>query len=88
MESKIIHVPWVIKEHTEDSLKEYNLFMEQYNKLHKYCPKCGEEKHLTTLMGYILNWDERKKKKQDKEKIRKEAIQTAAMLSRLLCELL
>jgi len=49
-----IFAPYVLKEHTEESLTDYNKFMDEYRKLHKLCPKCGVMGHSTTLMGYPL----------------------------------
>ena len=58
-----VFVPWVMKEHTEESLKDYKEFMTKYNKEHEVCPKCGEKSHSTTLMGYILNSEKREEYK-------------------------
>lgn len=49
-----VYAPYTPCEHTEESLKEYNDFMSEYNLEHKLCPKCGEESHMSTLMGYVL----------------------------------
>jgi hypothetical protein len=35
--------------------KDYDEFMKMYNKEHKVCPKCGSNKHTSTLMGYIFD---------------------------------
>jgi ribosomal protein S27AE len=51
--------PYILGEHTEESSKQYDLFMKEYHKQHKYCPKCGGEQHTTTLVGYVLNWDKK-----------------------------
>jgi len=50
----IIHMPYIIGEHTEESLKEYRKFMDKYHKEHECCPKCGNTGHSSTLMGYVL----------------------------------
>lgn len=50
-----IYVPYIIGTHTEESLKEYNEFMAEYHKKHAVCPKCGSDKYVTTLMGYMLD---------------------------------
>lgn len=55
--------PFVLSEHTEESTKQYTLFMKKYHKQHKYCPKCGGEEHTTTLVGYILDWDKKEEYK-------------------------
>jgi len=34
--------------------KEYDDFMEEYRKKHEVCPKCGSDKFITTLVGYVL----------------------------------
>jgi formate dehydrogenase maturation protein FdhE len=52
-----INVPYVLSEHTKESLKSYNDFMEEYEKKHEVCPKCGSKPHTSTLVGYILNSD-------------------------------
>lgn len=49
-----IFVPYILGEHTEESLQEHRKFMDKYKKEHKCCPKCGETGHTTTLMGYPL----------------------------------
>lgn len=56
MKEGLIYVPYVIKTVTGPS-KEYTAFMKSYHKKHAVCPKCGSIKHSTTLMGYILNMD-------------------------------
>jgi hypothetical protein len=61
--SGYVYVPYIISEHTEESLKEYNYFMKEYRKTHKYCPKCGSIEHSTTLMGYILNMNRKEEYK-------------------------
>ena len=46
-----IYVPYIIGEHTEESLKEYNDFMETYKNEHKLCPNCGSDgSYSMTLM--------------------------------------
>lgn len=62
-EQGIICVPWVIKEHTIESLKDYNSFMKKYEKQHKLCPKCGSKEYTTTLISYPLYSDRREEYK-------------------------
>jgi hypothetical protein len=59
----IIYVPYIMKDHTEESLKDYNDFMSQYKEEHECCPKCGATGHSTTFMGYILNMDKKEEYK-------------------------
>jgi hypothetical protein len=54
-----IYAPFVLGEHTEESLKQYNEFMREYHKQHECCHRCGSKNHSTTLVGYILNWDKK-----------------------------
>ncbi len=35
--------------------KKYKDFMEEYNRLHAACPKCGATAHSSTYAGYIVN---------------------------------
>jgi hypothetical protein len=58
-----ILAPYILGEHTEESSKQYDEFMKEYHKQHKYCPKCGGEQHTTTLVGYVLNWDKKEEYK-------------------------
>ena len=59
-----IFLPYVCVEHTEESLKAYNVFMREYHKQHKYCPKCGATEHTSTLFGYVLNWNKKEEYKK------------------------
>jgi hypothetical protein len=34
---------------------QHDLFMEQYELDHKYCPDCGYDGYVTTLIAYIYN---------------------------------
>ena len=34
-------------------------FRDEYKSNHRYCPKCGSEGHMTTLVGYVLNMDDK-----------------------------
>ena len=52
--SNIVHTPFMLCEHIEESLKEYNEFMLEYKSNHKYCPNCGSESYSTTLIGFPL----------------------------------
>ena len=56
-------MPYIIKEHTEESEAEYDAFMTEYKKKHAVCPKCGAIPHSSTLMGYILNSDKKEEYK-------------------------
>ena len=58
-EAGIIYAPYILKEHDEESLQQYNEFMKWYKSQHKYCPICFSEQHSTTLMGFILNWEDK-----------------------------
>ncbi len=49
--------PYVLVDHTEESSKRYTEFMDEYYKQHERCPICGAEEHLSTLVGYILDFD-------------------------------
>ena len=60
----IIYVPWIIKERTEPDT-EYDAFMTQYNKDHKMCPLCGSEHYSTTLVGYILDMNNKEAYKDE-----------------------
>lgn len=63
MKSGIIWAPFVIAEHTEESLKDYKEFMAKYKKQHEVCPKCGSIKHSTTFAGFIMISDRREEYK-------------------------
>jgi len=52
-------VPYIMKEHTDESLSDYKKFMSEYHKQHECCPKCGNIPHSTTLVGYVLHSDRR-----------------------------
>jgi hypothetical protein len=56
---KLVMVPYEIVHAPEPSAysTEYDIFMDKYYELHKYCPACGSEGHMSTLVGYILNMD-------------------------------
>jgi DNA-directed RNA polymerase subunit M/transcription elongation factor TFIIS len=58
-----VFLPYIMGSHTEESLKEYNDFMEEYENKHQYCPKCGSDDCITTLVGYILNRDKKEEYK-------------------------
>lgn len=60
----IIFLPYTITT-SDDSSNEYNEFMEEYQNLHECCPKCGSDIYATTLVGYILDLNN-KDKYQDK----------------------
>lgn len=50
-----VYVPYVFKEHTEESLKEYDDFMKSYEMEHSLCPKCGSDGPFRiSLVGYPL----------------------------------
>lgn len=36
-----------------ESDRKREIFMKQYDKEHKYCPKCGGLHHSTTMMGFM-----------------------------------
>lgn len=58
-ESGAVFVPYIISAHTQESLIQYNDFMKSYHNLHKCCPKCGDIKHTSTLMGFPLHWEKK-----------------------------
>ena len=51
----IVFAPYIMCDHTEESLKEYNEFMTRYHTQHCCCPNCGSRNYTKTLVGYILN---------------------------------
>jgi len=59
MKEGIVYLPYIMVEHTDESLKEYKKFMTEYERKHKYCPKCGGTSYSTTFVGYILNSEKR-----------------------------
>lgn len=52
-------VPYVMADHTPESLRDYEEFMSGYRARHEVCPECGDKAHTTTLMGYVLYADRR-----------------------------
>lgn len=56
-EKGYVFAPYTCVEHTEESSKQYDEFMDEYYKQHECCPKCGAEEHTSTLVGYVLNCD-------------------------------
>lgn len=59
----VVYVPYILAEHTEESLSDYNKFMSEYRIKHEVCPNCGSHEHMSTLMGYIMHSDKRKEYK-------------------------
>lgn len=56
-ESGYIFLPYVSLPHNTESLKEYDEFMDDYDKKHQVCPICGSDDYISTLMGYVLDSD-------------------------------
>jgi len=54
LEEGLFYAPYVLMEHTEESLKKHESFMDEYYKKHELCPNCGHKGHTTTLIGYPL----------------------------------
>ena len=54
-DSSVIYAPYIMCEHTEESRKEYNEFMDKYYAQHCCCPNCGSKNYITTLAGFILD---------------------------------
>jgi predicted nucleic-acid-binding Zn-ribbon protein len=54
IEPGIIYAPYILQTRTEPN-PEYDKFMKKYNREHSCCPKCGSNKMITSLMGYVLN---------------------------------
>lgn len=54
-EAKVTYAPFVMCEHTEESLKKYHEIMDRYRAQHCCCPKCGSRNYSMTLAGYILD---------------------------------
>ena len=48
-------LPYVMQEHTPESLQRHKDFMNEYHAEHKECPKCGSNRYESTLFGYILD---------------------------------
>ena len=54
----VVYMPFITStERSNEREFAYDKFMYEYDNLHKCCPKCGDEQHSSTLMGYILNMD-------------------------------
>lgn len=67
--SGVVYVPYVLSEHTEESVEEYNDFMREYHAKHKHCPKCGCTEHTSSLLGYVL-YSDRKDEYKDMNRCR------------------
>jgi hypothetical protein len=52
----LIFLPYVTVTSFEPN-PERKVFMDWYDDEHKYCPKCGSEQYCQTLVGYILDMD-------------------------------
>jgi hypothetical protein len=53
--SGVVFLPYIFKEHTEESLLKYNQSAKLYKIEHECCPKCGATEHSSTLVAYIGN---------------------------------
>ena len=42
---------------------EIRKFKKEYREKHKYCPKCGAEPHISTLVGYAVSLDKKEEYK-------------------------
>lgn len=51
-----IYAPYIMKEHTPESLAEYDKFAKLYGARHQVCPKCGSKIYSTTLVAYVKGW--------------------------------
>lgn len=54
-----IYVPYILQTTTEGPSKEYSDFRKEYKRMHSLCPECGNRGHSTTLVGYVLNMDDK-----------------------------
>ena len=57
LNTNVIFVPYIFKEHTKESLNDYNLKIKEYKILHECCPKCKSTKYQCTLAGFIMKDD-------------------------------
>ena len=59
-----VYLPFVMQEHTDESLKDYKAFMDSYSLKHKFCPKCKTDApHNTTLVSFPMYSDRREEYK-------------------------
>ena len=54
-EPGFVYAPFVMCEHTEETLKEYNDIMDKYRAQHRCCPICSSRNYSTTLVGFFLD---------------------------------
>lgn len=47
----------------QESMTEAEVFRKEYRRLHAACPKCGEASCISTLAGYILDWNKKEEYK-------------------------
>lgn len=55
-EQGYIYVPYIIKEKVDIDMTT-NEFLKKYQEEHRYCPKCGSDKYMTTLVAYMVDID-------------------------------
>lgn len=53
-DNNYVFLPYICVEYSDNS-KQYDEFMEEYYKQHECCPKCGQEEHSSTLVGYVFD---------------------------------
>ena len=52
----LIYMPYVCVENINPKPDQvYEKFMKQYDNKHELCPKCGSKEHISTLMGYLFD---------------------------------
>lgn len=49
--------PFIAIESSKERSKEYDEFMKKYHENHSLCPNCKSNSYSTTLVGYILDWN-------------------------------
>lgn len=53
-----VYIPYLVAEIIESD-EECEKYMKQYHKQHEVCPRCGFIEYETTLMGYILDMNDK-----------------------------
>jgi len=53
-----VFCPYILQSTVNKNSFYSDEFYEKYRNEHKFCPKCGETKHKTTLMAFVLCLDD------------------------------